>query len=161
MKLKRLRTLRDEASGYADHAETSDAVREAFDEGEAAFEAIDTDGLDEWLSREYRGWFRDWKAGEADPPCDCSNPRCPLKRGRMFYDVRRPSSAVSNRDEKSFERRIRETLDDHPDATVLDAKLRELREHKQTALRCFREAIRLGMNQTVDTDTGRDEVTVS
>jgi len=147
-----LQQLQAEASGYADDQQTSADLTETYDEAEALFEEIDAGDLGEWLVSEYRQWYREWKGGEADPPCNCSNPRCPLKQGQMFYEIRRSPSRLHESDRVPLETRIRRKLNDHPEATVLDEKVRELEQKKREAIRGFREVIRTGSRQVTEAE---------
>lgn len=150
----RLQTLRDMASGAVAQAHAGDDLVERYEEANALVRELGDGNVRDWVSEQYRSHYQDWLAGDADPPCRCSNPGCPLKNGRLPYEIRRDDSLFSIRDTPAIEDRIKSFLDDHPEAVVLSDALEDLEGKKHRAESIFEEVIRAEARIEVD-NSGR------
>lgn len=135
---QRLRDWREVASGHI--AQTDDEELEAkYDEAVDLLRELRDGNLRDWVTREYRERYEAWQNGDADVPCNCSDPACPLKNGRLPYAIRRDESPFSIREPTPMDDRIKSYLDDHPEAVVLSDALEELAEKKHRVESLFEE----------------------
>lgn len=155
MPLMDLQSLKTVAAGAADHPNTSLETAAKYDRAKEIARELSDGNYVDYLSRYYREWYRDWQNGERDAPCECSNPACPLKNGRLPYEIRRAESPFSSVETPDPETRIRNYLDDHPGARVLDEAVDDLEQKKHEAEDLFQEVVRIhqkGLERDDDDD---------
>jgi hypothetical protein len=150
---QRLHERREVASGVI--AQTDDEELEAkYNEGVSLLRELGDGNLRDWVTREYRERYEAWQHGDADVPCNCSDPACPLKNGRLPYAIRRDESPFSIREPTPMEDRIKGYLDDHPEAVVLSDALEELAKKKHRTLDLFEEVFHTDLeNVRAEADT--------
>jgi hypothetical protein len=150
---QKLHRRRDLASGVI--AQTDDEELEAkYNEGVELLRDLGDGNLRDWVTRQYRERYEAWQAGDAAVPCNCSDPACPLKNGRLPYAIRRDESPFSIREPTPMEDRIKGYLDDHPEAVVLSDALEELAEKKHRTLDLFEEVFHTDLeNVRAEADT--------
>lgn len=150
-----LDSLRKLAAGGLGTDNLSNEDVEKFEEANELVRDLGDDNLVDYVSRRYRDWYRAWQAGERRAPCECSNPACPLKNGRLPYAIRRDTSPFSLRDgDDTAEHRLRSYLDEHPEALVIDDTMDELETKRFRAEDLFREVI-TSRREGTEAETGR------
>lgn len=150
---ERLRERREVASGVI--AQTDDEeLADKYDEGVELLRELGDGNLRDWVAKEYRERYDDWENGDGDVPCDCPDPACPLKNGRLPYAIRRDESPFSIREPTPMEDRIKNYLDDHPEADVLSEALEDLAAKKHRAESLFEEILHTDLaNVRAESDT--------
>lgn len=138
----RLKNLQSQAGGAVEHSHVPDELVEQYKEANEILRELGDGNLRDWVTQQYREWYQDWLAGERDAPCKCSNPGCPLKNGKLFYEIRRSDSPFSIRTGTPMEDRIKAALDDHPEAVVLSESLTELQDKKHTVRDMYEDILR-------------------
>lgn len=112
-----------------------------FHDLEARLETLWSRDHAEWIAGFYRDAYRiatgSTNAGDVDMTgaadrfsdgdalCECPNPRCPLKKGRVPYQLRRRTTSLSTPETTPMET-LRSYLKTHPDAVVIEAALKEI-----------------------------------
>ena len=146
------------ASELMDHDDVEE-LDDRFDEAAQTVERIMVGDISEWVGQFYRQWYRDWQDGERDePPCRCSNPRCPFKRGELPYPLRQRRSSI--RDGQNGREALVSYLDSHPEAVVIDRALDRQEELASEVGREFRKLhrdIEAAIMEAVDGDEARAE----
>jgi len=133
--------LRQEASGAkADHPDV-EAIAEPWAEAEVLREELADLDVAGYVTERYREWYQDWLDDEEDEdaPCSCTNPRCPLKRGRLPYALRRPEPVLRAGARRDDEQRIRDWLRSHAEATAIAEALTEVAQKRQQMEALYQE----------------------
>lgn len=137
-----LESLKQRASGAVVHAHVPQELEAQYERAHDIYVELGDGDLRDWVTEQYREWYNDWQAGERDAPCRCSSPGCPLKNGRLPYQIRHDGSPFEMTTTPPVDERIKAFLDEHPEAIVLDEAMQELREKRQKCERMFEEVLR-------------------
>jgi hypothetical protein len=118
-----------EATSYVQEPALEDEAPELierFHDIEGRLETLWSRDHAEWIAGFYRNAYRAWTAGDRDdPPCNCPNPRCPLKQGSVPFQLRRRKTSLDTPDRTPMET-LRAYLKTHPEATVIEEALAEI-----------------------------------
>jgi len=118
-----------EATAYVQEPALEDdapEMIERFHDIEKRLETLWSRDHAEWIAGFYRNAYRAFQAGDRDdPPCECPNPRCPLKQGSVPYQLRRRRTNLDTPETTPMET-LRSYLKTHPEATVIEEALEEI-----------------------------------
>lgn len=137
-----LESLKQRASGAVVHGYVPTELEAKYEKGHDLFVELGDGELRDWVAERYREWYQEWQDGEREPPCRCANPACALKNGRLPYEIRHDGSPFEMTNTPPVDDRIKNYLDEHPEAVVLHDAMQELREKRQRCERLFEEVLR-------------------
>lgn len=137
-----LEELKMRASGAVSNPSVPMRLEARYEQAHDIYVELGDGNLRDWVTQEYREWYQDWKNDERGPPCNCSDCGCPLKNGSLPYIVRKHDSVFSERTLPPTDDRIKEFLDQHPEAVALSESMQELREKRLKCERLFEQVIR-------------------
>lgn len=152
-----LSDLRDAAAGRL-VGDLPEEEEQKFEEANELVRELGNDNLLDYIGRQYRAWYRAWRNDERGPPCKCSNPACPLKNGRLPYEIRRRPSPFAQTSHPEAEDRLRNYLDGHPQAIVIDETVDDLEDKKFRAEDLLRSVLTADEEPEADSRRSRGDV---
>lgn len=121
----------EEANDYAQEPELDESYVERFAAIERQLGQLWWRDTAEWVDEFYREAYRAEEAGERERPlCRCSNPRCPLKHGKIPYQLRRRETTLTTAERTPIDE-LKAFLKTHPEAVIIDEALQQLRETRE------------------------------
>lgn len=152
-----LERLYDAAEEAVETPHLGDEFEERFAEAEALYHEVGDVDIGDWTERFYRREYRRSERGDRDAHlCNCRNPRCPLNRGSLPYQLRRRDSSVRE-DGREPTEVLRQFLKEHPGAVVIDDALDELEKKRQECAERFRR-IKRDANERIEEKIDAGEV---
>lgn len=134
MDLKNIETIYRQVVTKVSKPGVPDHVADDLRDIERRLQPLQEGDVAEFVSRRVREAHRNDDRDE--PICECPDPACDLKRGRLPYPLRRRESP--GRAAEAPERRLRSYLRRHPDAVIVDEALDELQTEKADVARELR-----------------------
>jgi hypothetical protein len=127
MDLTRLSRRFTDATDHAENGRLPDYFADAVAQINEQYQPLVSTSVGEWCGEFYRTEFEAYETGNRiEPLCRCPDPRCSLKRGRLPYQLRRPT-----RDEETPHEQLQAFIRSHTQPVVIDEALTELNAQLQ------------------------------